>query len=437
MPQHTPVAIIGAGLAGLNAAYQLHKAGCRAQVFEASARVGGRVWTDQDSHGARFERGGEFINEEHTELRSLAAELGVTLQSRYTEAGQTAPTVGYQCGDDFYTAQGFAEGVQPLVVALTADRDTAWDSCTAEDYLAGLAGLRPWVRDMIALFLEAEFGLDLDRQPAGNLWALRDVRPERPSPVSEGYARYTVADGSEALTRALAGRVESALALDRPLTAVRTHGSRFALSFDGQSDDVMADCVILALPFSTLRRVALDGVPLSPAKRRAIRELDYATNGKIVMGYAADVVRARPGLSEVFSRDARGFIWPGNRRSAMAAMCVTIYRGGAAGASLNERTVRDETPALVAALDRAYPGSASVFNGSVTAVNWASHPWALGSYSCFTPGQETDFGDTLGRPEGRLLFAGEHTSREFRCFMNGAAESGRAAARLALVRREA
>jgi monoamine oxidase len=39
------VAIIGAGIAGLNAAYQLKKAGIQATVYEGSHRLGGRILT--------------------------------------------------------------------------------------------------------------------------------------------------------------------------------------------------------------------------------------------------------------------------------------------------------------------------------------------------------------------------------------------------------
>ena len=39
------VAVVGAGLAGLTAAYRLEQAGVNAQLYEASGRVGGRCWT--------------------------------------------------------------------------------------------------------------------------------------------------------------------------------------------------------------------------------------------------------------------------------------------------------------------------------------------------------------------------------------------------------
>ncbi len=59
-------------------------------------------------------------------------------------------------------------------------------------------------------------------------------------------------------------------------------------------------------------------------------------------------------------------------------------------------------------------------------MNWSRHRFALGSYSCQKPGQYTGFFGIEGQPEldGRLLFAGEHTSTDYSGFMNGAVESG-------------
>ena len=58
------VAIVGAGLAGLHAAYRLLQAGVRAQVYEASTRVGGRMFTARSlyAQGQVAELGGEFID---------------------------------------------------------------------------------------------------------------------------------------------------------------------------------------------------------------------------------------------------------------------------------------------------------------------------------------------------------------------------------------
>src|ERR1043166_250056 len=73
------VIVVGAGLAGLAAAYELEKRGSAVSVFEARERVGGRVWTIREKlEGMHAEAGGDLIDEDHEELRSLAKEMGLS-----------------------------------------------------------------------------------------------------------------------------------------------------------------------------------------------------------------------------------------------------------------------------------------------------------------------------------------------------------------------
>jgi monoamine oxidase len=62
-------------------------------------------------------------------------------------------------------------------------------------------------------------------------------------------------------------------------------------------------------------------------------------------------------------------------------------------------------------------------------MDWPSDPWSKASYSFPAPGQVTAQGPTLRQGIGRLHFAGEYTSYAFMGYMEGALESGAAAAR--------
>ncbi|MDQ2800045.1 MAG: FAD-dependent oxidoreductase [Armatimonadota bacterium] len=423
------VAVVGAGIAGLNAVYQLKKSGVTAALFEGASRVGGRIWTDRDSAGVPFERGGEFINEEHTDMRALAAEMGVELFPLYAHPDQRAPVIAYQVGGVAYTEGEFAAAVQPLAAQIRRDEAAfgteRLDRMTVRAYLDG-TGLDGWARDMVELFVTAEYGLESDRVSA---WALREigqVSAAHPGIVHDGYGKYCARGGSEAITQALSRQVEDQIHLDHRLEAIRETGGRFHLSFEGRPDAAV-EHLVLALPLSTLRRVDLSGITLSPKKRRAINELGMATNAKVIVG-CAPRVRASHGLSEVFSGEAGGFVWENARYNESTAVgSLTVYRGGAAGAHVSQASVEAETE-LVAALDAAFPGFARARTGEIIGVNWSNHPWSLGSYSCLMPGQASDFGDALTAPEGRIVFAGEHAGGRFRGFMNGAAMSGRLAA---------
>ena len=74
------VTVIGAGLAGLSAAYDLQRAGWKVIVLEARDRVGGRVYSVRSfSSGLVAEGGGEFIEESHTRMIALANQFGLKL----------------------------------------------------------------------------------------------------------------------------------------------------------------------------------------------------------------------------------------------------------------------------------------------------------------------------------------------------------------------
>ncbi|MBW4639942.1 MAG: FAD-dependent oxidoreductase [Gloeocapsa sp. UFS-A4-WI-NPMV-4B04] len=75
------ILVVGAGIAGLTAAYRLRQAGVRVDIIEARNRVGGRMRSLANAAGTQItaELGGEFIDSDHTCLRSLATELGLKI----------------------------------------------------------------------------------------------------------------------------------------------------------------------------------------------------------------------------------------------------------------------------------------------------------------------------------------------------------------------
>src|SRR6476620_10928832 len=78
------VAVIGAGLAGAAAAYQLHRVGIHVEVYEARERLGGRCWSARGfADGQIAEHGGEFIDTRHVHIRQLARRLGLHLDDLY------------------------------------------------------------------------------------------------------------------------------------------------------------------------------------------------------------------------------------------------------------------------------------------------------------------------------------------------------------------
>jgi monoamine oxidase len=85
-------------------------------------------------------------------------------------------------------------------------------------------------------------------------------------------------------------------------------------------------------------------------------------------------------------------------------------------------------------IERVFPGTAAAYTGRAYEDHWALDPWVKGAYSYYRVGQASSYGALAKAPEGRFLFAGEHTSIANIGFLDGAVETGERAARTLLRR---
>ena len=115
------VAIIGGGLAGLNAAYQLGKTGMKVKVYEARSRVGGRVHTVRNAlgEGLYTDLGGELVNSDHEDMLALVEDFGLTLTDR--KAPSDLDEVAYYYGGYKRSEAEMAAALQPLAAQLMLD----------------------------------------------------------------------------------------------------------------------------------------------------------------------------------------------------------------------------------------------------------------------------------------------------------------------------
>lgn len=81
MPTEKSCVIIGAGLAGLSAAYRLKKKNWTVAIVEARDRIGGRVFTHHFRENPELycELGGEWVGNDHEAIIQLCKELKLDL----------------------------------------------------------------------------------------------------------------------------------------------------------------------------------------------------------------------------------------------------------------------------------------------------------------------------------------------------------------------
>lgn len=447
-----PVLIIGAGIAGLTAAYRLRQHGVPVRVIEAQQRIGGRMYSLRDhfADGQVCELGGELIDTPHTHIRALASELGIQLDDlRAYDEGRDAD-VWYFGGTRRSTPE-VIRALAPVAAQLDVDRK-AWsddfdptyrdpqgaeslDRMTIAQWL-DRAGASGWIRELLDVAFATEYGMPIDGQSALNLLTMIDVKPDDLAMYGESDERFHVHLGNDTIPHTLARHIGSEVEMGTVLEAMTQRGDgsfTCSLRRDGTSRSATASHVLLAIPFTTLRDVRLD-LPLPAVKRRAINELGYGVNAKLMVGFSDRVWRTRYNSNgSVMTSLPFQTTWETSRGQSGRAGIITNFTGVGQALELARGTTDAQAAHMVADFDKVFPGAQAAHAGMKSVrFNWPSFPWTRGSYAGYLPGQWTSIRGAEGEPVGRLFFAGEHCSLPAQGFMEGGCETGEAAARAIL-----
>ncbi len=444
-PNSTRVAIVGAGIAGLNAAYKLKKAGLRAEVYEASARSGGRMFTARDlmAPGLTTELGGEFIDTGHEEMLALMKEFGLQLLDMRGPRMGRVKHDAYFFGGRHYTQGQAIRAFAPLAKKIAADFDSTeevvdfeheggggeLDRMSIAEYIEKI-GATGWMKALLDVAFVTEYGLETGEQSALNLIFLISTKPGAFELFGESDERYKVKGGNDRIVDELAKRVSDQVHHRHRLEAIRSRDQGFRLTFqdaNGSSLDVDADAAILTLPFTMLREVDIK-VDLPPWKSKAIRELGYGTNAKVLVGFRDRHWRSQGFAGGIFTDEMFQSGWDNSALQPGIAGGFTFYSGGKLGMDAGQGTAEEAAARLLPGLERAFLGITAKQSGKVSRFHWPTHPFTKAAYACFKPGQWTSIAGAEGRPVGNLFFAGEHTSYDFQGYMNGGAQSGKDAA---------
>jgi monoamine oxidase len=344
----------------------------------------------------------------------------------------------YWFGDRHYSDREVLDALKPHVERMATDaalleldatdeRLIKLDQTSISAYLSQL-GITGWFRALLEVAFVTEFGLDADQQSACNMLCLigLDTTAAHWEAFGESDERYKVNGGNQCVVDELAKRLEGQVETARKLERVAQVSGGLELSF-ARGADVTADHVVFTMPFSVLRDVRLD-VELPAEKRKAINELGYGTNAKLMLGTSSRPWRKQGYAGGIFSDAGFQLAWDNSRMQAGLSGGITLYSGGARGVEVGKGSPREQVDRLLPGLEKAFPGTEWAHTGKVFRMHWPSHAFTKASYACYKPGQWTTISGHEIESIGNILFAGEHCSSDFQGYMNGGAETGRVAA---------
>ncbi|MBL8176165.1 MAG: FAD-dependent oxidoreductase [Bryobacterales bacterium] len=440
------VLVIGGGMAGLTAAYELEKLGHRVTVIEAEAsHFGGRVRTARFDDRNYGELGAMRIPAVHNLTRHYVKEMGLSLR----------PFV-HSNPEAYYYARGTKLKIKDesqlnaLYSGLRGNERTMspfdfWDS-TVLKRLGRLTEAE--LEDLSSTVLQTKAVRDLDRYSLEALLIEEGLSPDAIEMLGVAWAYETslqtalsllmreeheevwvrefdeIVGGMDLLPRTLASRLRTPPITGAPVIRIeqdeRTGKVSAIFQKNAEYQRIEGDMMVCTLPLGVMQRI--DFAPgLSAAKLRAVRQVTYDSSTKVLAqtrrrfwetdegiyggGTYTDLIS---GITYYPSDNARA---KDPRVSQGPGVFLASYTWGMPARRLAALQPNERHRVTFQNLAKIHPQMAGpTMVDKATSWSWDLHPYSCGAFSWPSPGQHQSLYEHLIRPEGRIFFAGEHAS---------------------------
>ncbi|HZJ62005.1 MAG TPA: NAD(P)/FAD-dependent oxidoreductase [Kofleriaceae bacterium] len=458
------ITIIGGGIAGLTCALTLRDHNLDATVYEASGRLGGRMFSNTGYFAANqvTEWCGELIDTGHHTVRNLAARFSLPLDDLHAAEPNGSDETYFFDGQYYPKAQASADFLD-IADIVQADLDaapfpTTFDSFTPEAFELDHLSVRDWIQSrvpggfasplgqLLDVAYNIEYGAETTIQSSLNLLYLLGFQPTatRLDIFGESDERFHIRGGNQRLPEAIGQSLGDAVVTGHKLVRLaQTPNGRYRATFErgGSTVEVVSDLVVLAIPFAVLDAVDTRDAGFEPRKKRAIAQLGRGHNGKLNLQFERRGWLGKgpwPGKANGSSYSDTGYqaSWEVTRAQAGTPGIVVLYSGGAVTdamrstspfATVSDARVAQDVQRGLGQLAPVFPDLA--WNGRAAESLPHKSPLFGASYSYWRVGQYTDFGGFEGAPQGGVYFCGEHTSQDFQGFMEGGAITGKQTAK--------
>jgi len=445
MSEPKNVVVIGGGLAGLAAGYELKRAGHTVTILEARKFPGGRVQTIRDFNNEQYaEAGAISFPQSHSFTFGYADDFGLPIRPAFRPLVDSMANIR---GNRFrinssgaadipfhVTSRERAAGVFGIIELYLADyinavgnpRKPDWppdelralDELSLQQFLTGL-GASDGAIDIIAASQLGLLGFGLD-----SFSALDGVLTEA---IAAGSVFFEIVDGNDQLASALKKKVKKQFKKGSVVRRIEQGERRVTVTYSNAQglQSITADRVICTLPFPILREIevtpafpgdkqrAINEIKLTPVTRTYLQFRNRVWEQAGLSGYGLSDLPIQNTYSPTLTQPGKNGI-------------LASYAGGQRALDLSALNESDRQSLVRREMGNLFDGLNSEYQGGTSYI-WHEDQFARGAFAYFQPGQITTLLPVAQRPEGRIHFAGEHTSA-WHGWMNGALESGNRAA---------
>ena len=432
----TKIAIVGAGMAGLVAGYELKKAGYDVTILEAQNRIGGRVFTVREpfSDGLYGEAGAMRIPTTHKltmgyieKFRLETYPFHSTFDNNFLHFNgqrqlihevEQNPTSGFKLMTSTgQSAFALWDNALSQFFSKVSQDASYWDVIKAEygntavyDFVFELFGSREVISDfgMVSLM---EMGLH------DSFMDMLQII------YSIGAELVQIKGGTDCLPQAFYPELKEHIQFGAELTAIDQDETSATLYYQ-QGDSTCSltcDYALLTVPFPALRFIDVLK-PFSKGKQAAIRQLQYMEISKVLLQFRRRFWEDDDGIyggRTVTDLPIRTIYYPERDHATAGGVMIGAY---IFGSEARRWSMMDNDLAVKQTLkyvNQIHPSAKDDFESGVFK-DWGTDRFA-GGLATYYPGDHELYDDII-KPEDRIYFAGEHASL-YHTWIEGAVES--------------
>ncbi|MBI5020726.1 MAG: flavin monoamine oxidase family protein [Ignavibacteriales bacterium] len=435
------IIVLGAGLAGLSAGYELTQAGHDVTILEARSRPGGRVYTLRKpfTDGLYAESGATRIPENHELTMKYIKHFDLPLD-------EFRPI---DLRDVHYVRS-------KRIVAGHGDNIDWPVDLTVEEREMGLTGMRkkyitPVVKEMGDVSSSDWIPSDtmkkydkltwiefLHKQgaSAGAIQLLtmghsaglyKDISALQMLHVSaEGRKRrqmYKIRGGNDLLPQAFADKLKEKIRYNSPVIKIEQDGQgvRAIILDSGEQQVITGDYIVCTIPYSILKNIEVTPM-FSSTKQNAIEQLWYTSIARINIQ-----TKTRFWQDEKLSGFAHTDLpimeaWNLSYNMPGIHGMLAAYSSGEPARQIMNMKEHERITFTLEQMEKMFPQIKEQFEVGAS-VCWDEEEWSRGAWAWLKPEQTETILPYISSPEGRIHFAGDHTS-PWSSWMQGALHSG-------------
>lgn len=456
------IIILGAGIAGMTAAYELGKAGYDCHILEARDRVGGRNWTirrgtEETEIGgvkqiANFDRGlyynaGPARIPQHHSTIDYCKELGVALEV-FANVNEYAyyyqENTGSLSGQKFrkQTIKADTRGYVSELLAKAVDQSALDSVLSSEDKERLLDYLRR-EGDLNATYSYTGSSRRGYKELPGAAFQsgtvdspipLADLFESRlPNNFSSEYSftqqpmMFQPVGGMDAIPKAFEKQLPDKITFEAEVLEIRQSPEGVKIVYSGKGNgnvkEITGDYCICTIPLPVLKNIPAD---FAPEMANAIRSVSYAPTGKIGLQFKRrfweEDDRIYGGITST-NMDISQIWYPSNDYMSQKGILVGYYNNGTSAVNVANLSLAQREAHALAQGGKIHSQYTREFETSFS-VAWHKTKYSEGGWASYTGDQRQTIYKTLNEPDGRIYLSGEHLSYATG-WMSGAIDSAR------------